>query len=395
MTLGSISRRAWLAALVPVVAASVAMSATAVAGAGKEKPEVTAITVRPIHEAQVVRGDDGKDHVEYDLLVLSVVGDPVTLSSVTVLDRAGNELGRIDGDTLAAATQNLFTHAPVPAIPSSGAVAVEVDLALAPGTVPARVTNRIAYSLPEGTPSAVVLGANEGEVDGPKVAVNRRPAIVIKPPLAGNGWLVTTACCGPNPHRDLRLAIDGRRIETGETFAVDWGRLKGNRLFEGNGSTNEQFFGFGADVLAVADGTVVFTQDGEPEQTPGEATLAEKQSQIGGNKVILQIAPKVFAAYEHLQPGSLTVKVGDKVKAGAALAKLGNTGPSTGPHLHFGLLDRPDVFTGRALPFVFDRYTLAGTVDIANSQGDEIVISPESRQVRSAYPLWGRIQNFP
>ena len=86
MTLGSISRRAWMAALVAVVAASVAMSATAVAGAGKEKPEtpeVTAITVSPIHEAQVVRGDDGKDHVEYDLLVVSVVGDPVTLSMMS------------------------------------------------------------------------------------------------------------------------------------------------------------------------------------------------------------------------------------------------------------------------------------------------------------------------
>jgi hypothetical protein len=219
----------------------------------------------------------------------------VTLLSVTVLDRAGKELGRIEGDTLAAATQNLFTHAPVPAIPSSGAVAVEVDLALAPGTVPAWVTHRIAYTLAAGAESAAVLGATE--VDGPKVAVDRRPAIVIKqPPLAGNGWLVTTACCRPNPHRDLRLALDGRRIETGETFAVDWGLLKGNRLHEGDGSTNEQFFGFGADVLAVADGTVVFTQDGEPEQTPGAPRLAEKQSQIGGNKVILKIAPKVFAA---------------------------------------------------------------------------------------------------
>jgi murein DD-endopeptidase MepM/ murein hydrolase activator NlpD len=96
--------------------------------------------------------------------------------------------------------------------------------------------------------------------------------------------------------------------------------------------------------------------------------LATKQSAIGGNKVILKIAPKVFAAYEHLQPGSLTVKVGDKVKAGAVLAKLGNTGPSTGAHLHFGLLDRPNVFTGRALPFVFDRYTLAGTVDVATQR---------------------------
>ena len=395
MSLGSISRRGWMAALVAVVVASVAMSATAVAGAGKDKPEVTAITVRPIHEAQVVRGDDGKDHVEYDLLVVNVVGDPVTLSSVTVLDRAGTELGRIDGDTLAAATQELFTHLPVPAIPSSGAVAVEVDLALAPGTVPAQVTNRIAYSVPQGTGSAVILDATEGEVDGPKVAVNRRPAIEIKPPLAGDGWLAVTACCGPNVHRDLRLAIDGQRIETGEAFAVDYGRLNGNRLFEGDGTTNEQYFGFGAEVLAVADGTVVFTHDGEPEQTPGPAIPATKFSQIGGNKVILQIAPKVFAAYEHLQPGSLTVKVGDKVKAGAVLAKLGNTGPSTGPHLHFGLLNRPNIATGRALPFVFDRYTLAGTVDIPNAQGDEVVIRPESRQIRSAYPLWGSIQNFP
>ena len=36
--------------------------------------------------------------------------------------------------------------------------------------------------------------------------------------------------------------------------------------------------------------------------------------------------------------------------------------------LHFGLLDRPNVFTSRALPFVFDRYTLAGTVDVANAR---------------------------
>jgi hypothetical protein len=412
MTLRSMFLRALMAALVTVVTAFFAMSPSAVAAVRRATPEATAISVRAIHEAQVVRGDDGKDHVEYDLLVDNAAGDPVTLTSVTVLDPAGKELGRVEGSALAAATQNLYTHAPVPAIPSSGVVAVEVDLALAPGTVPARVTNRIAYTLAPGANSAVTIGAAEVDatpddsqqsvpisapaVDGPVVGVDRRPAIVIKqPPLAGDGWLATNACCAPNPHRDLRVAVDGLRIETPEIFAVDWGRLKDGKTFEGDGSTNEQSYAFGADVLAVADGTVVFTHDGEPEQTPGAVKLATTQSAIGGNKVILKIGPKVFAAYEHLQPGSLTVKVGDKIKAGTVIAKLGNTGPSTGAHLHFGLLDRPSLFTGRALPFVFDHYTLAGTVDIANATGDEILVSPESRPVRSAYPLWGSIQNFP
>ena len=86
----------------------------------------------------------------------------------------------------------------------------------------------------------------------------------------------------------------------------------------------------------------------------------ETKEDYGGNHVILQIAPDVFALYVHLHTGSVAVKVGDVVKAGTPLAKIGNTGPSKGPHLHFGLHDRPDFFAARSLPFVFDSYTLVG-----------------------------------
>ncbi len=78
-----------------------------------EPKHPSAILVSPFHDAQVVRADDGMDHVEYDLLVVSVLDEPVTLSSVTVLDPAGKELQRIDGDALAAATQTLFAHTPL------------------------------------------------------------------------------------------------------------------------------------------------------------------------------------------------------------------------------------------------------------------------------------------
>src|SRR5262245_66293590 len=79
----------------------------------------TAILVSPIHEAQIVRGDDGKDHVEYELLVVNVFSEPVTLSSVAVLDPAGKQLMRIEGATLAAGSQNLFAKSTTTVIAAS------------------------------------------------------------------------------------------------------------------------------------------------------------------------------------------------------------------------------------------------------------------------------------
>ena len=370
-----------------------AVLALASAASAEDYGRPTAILVSPIHEAQVVRGDDGMDHVEYELLLVSVFPETVTLSSVTVLDSAGKKLMRIEGDALAAATQTLFAKTETPVIPASAAVAVDVDLIVPPDTVPERVTHRIAYTLKADSELAVMVDSLE--VDAPEVAINRQPAMLIKPPVTGEGWLVSSGCCKPNIHRDLRIAIDGVRIETAETFAIDWAKVKNGRIFDGDGSKVEQHYAFGEDVLAVADGTVVSIQDGKPETTPNVPMIPETKEDYGGNHVILEIAPNVFALYVHLHPGSLTVKVGEVVKAGAPLAKIGNTGPSMGPHLHFGLSDKPDFFAGRSLPFVFDSFTLVGAVDFDTSEGDRVVIVPDSREVRLAYPLYGGIQNYP
>jgi hypothetical protein len=370
-----------------------AVFALASAASAEEYGQPTAIIVSPIHEAQIVRGDDGRDHVEYELLVVSVFPEPVTLSSVTALDPAGKELMRIEGDALGAATQTLFARTETAVIPASAAVSVDVDLILPRDTAPDQVKHRIAYTLAADSQLALMIGSLQ--VGGPEVAINRQPAIVIKPPLTGNGWLATSGCCKPNVHRDLRIAIDGRRIETGETFAIDWARVKNDKIYDGDGKKVEQHYAFGEDVLAVADGTIVSTHDGMPDETPLQAMIPEAKEDYGGNHVMLEIAPNVFALYAHLHPGSLTVKVGDGVKAGAPLGKVGNTGPSNGPHLHFGLSDKPDFFAGRSLPFVFDSFTSVGAIDFGASEPDRLVILPNSRQVRSAYPLYGGIQNYP
>jgi len=374
-----------------LITAAVFALASAASAAERDRP--TAIVVSPIHEAQIVRADDGKDHVEYELLALNVFPEAVTLSSVTVVDPAGKELTRIEGNALAAVTQTVFARTQTAVIPASAAVSVDVDLILPPDTAPERVMHQIAYTLKADSELALMVGGLE--VNAPEVTINRQPAMVIKPPLKGKGWLATSACCKPNIHRDLRIAIDGVRIETAETFAIDWAKVKNDRLFGGDGKRVEQYYGFGEDVLAVADGTVVYIHDGMIDETPSVLMVPKSKSDYGGNNVILELAPNVFAWYAHLRQGSLTMKVGDAVKAGAPIAKLGNTGPSEGPHLHFGLLNKPDPIAGRSLPFVFDSFTLDGAVDFDTSKGDRLAIRPDARQVRSAYPLYGGIQDYP
>jgi hypothetical protein len=375
------------------VAASAVSTASAVPPASTGPGKVSALMVTSAHDAQVVLGDDGMDHVEYELIVLNVFAEPVTLTSVQVLDQDGRQLLSIEGDALNAATQTLLAKTPGATVPASASVGVDVDVIVPAGAAPATVTNRIKYALqPDSTSAALVT---DPSIEGPEVAVDRSPAVEIAPPLKGDGWLVTSACCMPNVHRSLRVAVDGQRIETPETFAVDWALIENNRVSEGDGSRNEDFYDFGKDVLAVADSTVVKVIDGQPNQSPTAAFVPTDITQYGGNQVMLEIAPNVYAWYAHLQPGTIPVKVGDQVKTGTPLGKIGNSGPSAGPHLHLSVLDGPDPTSARSLPFVIDKYTLVGYVDFARTTDDNLVITGESTQIEAAYPLHGSIQDFP
>ena len=79
-------------------------------------------------------------------------------------------------------------------------------------------------------------------------------------------------------------------------------------------------------------------KDGIPENVPGinsRAVPITLEMPLAGNHVILDIGGGRFAFYAHLQPGSLRVKLGDKVRRGQVLGLVGNSGNSTEPHLHF------------------------------------------------------------
>ncbi len=362
----------------------------------------TAILVSATNEPLRVMGSDGMEHLNYDLVITNAFAVPVTLTSLEVLGAEdGRSLLRLEGDALAAVTQPLLGRTPTPQVPASGTVAVVIDLVLPLDEVPERVTHLIAYDLPADALGAAVISSRE--VDGPELAVNSLEPVVIASPLRGAGWLNLSGCCDASAlHRSLRLVTDGARYIKPEMFAIDWVQLQDGQLFSGDGSSNEQYFGFGAEVYAVADGTVVSVRSGMPETPVGQPpTTVEEPIDYVGDHVVVQIRPDVWATYAHLQTGSVTVEEGETVTTGQLLGTLGSTGNSTAPHLHFQLSDGPDNTTANSVPFVLERYILAGTVDPAalnpastDSGPPQLDVTGPSRLEAATHPLYLTVQDF-
>ena len=102
---------------------------------------------------------------------------------------------------------------------------------------------------------------------------------------------------------------------------------------------NANYVTYGEPLLAVADGQVIAVKDGivEYDTATGEIAVEGGRRTLAGNYVMLDIGDSVAAVYGHLQPGSLNVSKGNKVKRGNVLGLLGDSGNSDLPHLDFHL----------------------------------------------------------
>jgi len=189
---------------------------------------------------------------------------------------------------------------------------------------------------------------------------------VLSPPLRGSGWFVGN---GPqnqdHRHRWSLMTYNGNPY-IAQRFGIDWVQIGPDGwAYRTDGKTNEDWYGYGNDLLAVADGIVVDAKDGIPDNLPNQPPVVTINSQTaGGNFVLLDIGDGYFAFYAHLIPGSKTVQIGDRVARGQVLGKLGNTGASTGPHLHFHLYTGRDPLFSEGVPYAFTRYLLLGSAVI-------------------------------
>jgi murein DD-endopeptidase MepM/ murein hydrolase activator NlpD len=168
----------------------------------------------------------------------------------------------------------------------------------------------------------------------------------------------------------------------GERYAYDFvgidSKASGMRFYRPSpirylflGVQLQDCFGWGQPIFSATDGIVVQAEDGWPERNPVHiardfaimlknartfnANRSADLRQLSGNYIIIE-ASDGYVVYAHAQTGSIKVRPGDKVVSGQELAKVGHSGNSTAPHLHFHLMDHLDPWKAQGILCCFRDY---------------------------------------
>ncbi|HRD47244.1 MAG TPA: M23 family metallopeptidase, partial [Caulobacter sp.] len=208
--------------------------------------------------------------------------------------------------------------------------------------------------------SAATPGAARAGLTVPVVTAQPEPRYEF--PLKGRFYIQS----GPSLNTHHRWAVP-------EEFALDIAEIgEGGLSYRRDGATFIDYLAYGQPVYAAADGEVVnesvtralavlnYDQLAEVQRrvdlNAAEADrwmLAAGTDALAGNVVVIRHPWGEYSVYAHLKPDSLVVKVGQKVSAGEMIARLGSSGSSTEPHLHFHVCDGPSALMCVGQPVSF------------------------------------------
>ncbi len=222
-------------------------------------------------------------------------------------------------------------------------------------SIPTLLRHRLTFKM-DGVEKERILEAGQ-------VAVSKQSPVVLGPPLKEGMWIAARGPSNVSGHRRALIPTEGGAY-IAQRFAIDLMKVGMDRRVspEDHQSKNESWYGYGAEVIAVADGTVVAVKDGLADNTPlsPERAVPITSETVGGNYVTLKLAEGWYAFYAHLKPNSIRVKVGDKIAKGKLIGLLGNSGNSDAPHLHFHIATGPSALGAEGLPFLFESFSVLG-----------------------------------
>ena len=287
-------------------------------------------------------------------------------------------------------------HAPL-TIEADKRVVIHVWLTLPKGAaVPRALRHRMVFATAKHTTTWL---------DGVRVPLDTEAPMLIGPPLRGGLWLAHEGPGNAHSHHWGSLVAVNGQATIPQRYALDLvgidpqGHAMRARVKDIGKSRHADWIGYAADVLAVADGVVRDMRDGQAEHAPlspqpEPASLTAHG--LFGNYVVLEIRPGVYASYAHLQRGSVKVRVGERVRRGQLLGRLGQSGNSAAPDLHFQLSSAATFEGSEGLPFAFDHFDLQGPETEAQLFGQGEPWTPGTIKHRQAQlPLNDVVIGFP
>jgi hypothetical protein len=343
---------------------AVALVAVAAAPAAAPREALTPVVGNAIASPEPVLASNGRQELAYELQLINRSESTVTVRSLEAL-AGGKVVEKLSGSALEAMMQPYGQpkHS-VRLAPGQGAY-VLMDVSLGrKAKAPAALTHRIALTM---APRQAAVATN---YELAPIKVTDREAVVVAPPLRGPGWVVANGCCAAfTAHRGTVLPVDGAP-HVAERFAIDFVQIDAmGRLFEGALGQLSSYPYFGDEVHSATAGKVVGVVDDIPNTPAGAFPPAITAERAGGNHVVVAFGGGHYAFYAHLQPGTVRVKVGQKVKVGQVLGLLGNSGNSNAPHLHFHVMDSPHPLASNGMPYRFRSFAVEG--ELTNLEGIE------------------------
>jgi hypothetical protein len=311
-----------------------------------------------------VIGTDILRHLAYEIVVQNTSGKRIRLEQMVVRDAKDHRVVQtFDAGEIKAVTfrYGKATIARTRTVAPRSSVVMILD-----------VTTRVLFDLPETIEhrftSVPLVKDKEPEksvtVGAPTTPGGGDPTR-LSPPLQEEELAVLGCCGAPLAHR-LAVMDLGSGIQVAQRFAIDFIQTNDQLAsFAGDPLLNENYFIYGDELRAVAPGTVVATRDGVAENVPGSLPAGIGVDDAAGNFVTIDIGNEEFALYAHLQPGSLTVQPGDAVTTGQIIGRVGNSGNSSEPHLHFHLMDGAGGSSGLnadGVPYVFDAFRIEARI---------------------------------
>jgi len=370
-------------------------------GGAKQTPQgkQTPLLMRVLDAPEPVKGTDGKYHLVYEVVLTNSSPGTATVERVKIIDpKPGEVVGTLAGDDLVARTALLgdVSGESAEKIGSGRVALLFLDVTFDDlREVPRELEHRLkaSFDIPAGFASN--LFPEETTDTGGGTGVLREKPVVLSPPVKGKNWVAANGCCTVSPHRGAILGMD-QKLLAAERYGIDWIRSddEGGLLFpdENTKLTLTDFPAYGKPVLAVANGKVVDVVKGLPDVEPGVLDTDLTLKEAGGNHVILDIGGGRFALYGHLKPGSIEVEEGERVRSGQVLGRLGNSGNTSAPHLHFHLMDAPlPLGADHNLPYVFDSFRYQGRIE--DDLTPNLLDTPEPRE--DEMPMTQSVVTFP